>query len=175
MVIGIGGVSRSGKTSLSELIKKHFVLKNDTVVVLHQDAFVFAENQIPKIVHDGETIVDWECPESIDFQRFKNEIELSKTQYQHVITEGLLNFYDTPTNTLFDKFLFVEISKSTFLKRRIADKRWFQNEPAWFIEHVWESYERYGRTIFDQQNAAVLTLSGETNFDEKRVFDFLKK
>jgi nicotinamide/nicotinate riboside kinase len=109
MIIGISGVSRSGKTTLADLIQKKFIEKGETAIVLHQDDYVMPENQIPKIRHR----IDWECPQSIDFQRFKFEILEAKKHYNHVITEGLLNFWDEDINLLFDKKIFVEISKKT--------------------------------------------------------------
>jgi nicotinamide/nicotinate riboside kinase len=161
MIIGIAGVSRSGKTTLADLIQKTFIKKGKTAIVLHQDDYGMPENEIPKIRHR----IDWECPQSIDFQRFKSEISEAKNKYNHVITEGLLNFWDEDINLLFDKKIFVEISKKTFLERRNKEKRW-GFEPKWFYEHVWKSYEKYGKNGLDHKT---IMLSGEVNFDIKQV------
>jgi nicotinamide/nicotinate riboside kinase len=161
MIIGISGVSRSGKTTLADLIQKKFIEKGETAIVLHQDDYVMPENQIPKIRHR----IDWECPQSIDFQRFKFEILEAKKHYNHVITEGLLNFWDEDINLLFDKKIFVEISKKTFLERRNKEKRW-GFEPKWFYEHVWQSYLKYGKNGLDDKT---IMLSGEVDFDIKQV------
>jgi nicotinamide/nicotinate riboside kinase len=168
MVIAIGGVSRSGKTSLAFLIKKLLEMRGETAIVMSQDNFVFAENIIPKIKHR----TDWECPESIDFQRYRNEIIEKKQDVQHVITEGLLNFWDDETNALFDRRLFVSIKKDIFLNRRLEEKRWGY-EPKWFIEHVWKSYLKYGLTALASPQTGVLLLSGETDFDENLIAHFL--
>ena len=168
MIIGIGGVSRSGKTSLSILIKKILEKKGESAIILSQDNYVFPESEIPKIKHR----VDWERPESIDFQRFKNDILLKSKEFQHVITEGLFDFYDAEINALFDIRFFIQIHKNTFLKRKSEDKRWGY-EPKWFIEHIWKSYQKYGRTILDNAEVDVLVLSGEHNFDEQLVVRFL--
>ena len=168
MIIGIGGVSRSGKTSLAILIKNILEKKGETAIILSQDDYVFPESEIPKIKHR----VDWESPESIDFQRFKNDILLKSKAFEHVITEGLFDFYDAEITTLFDIKFFIQIHKNTFLKRKAADKRW-GFEPKWFIEHIWKSYLKYGRTILDNVEVDVLVLSGEHNFDEQLVARFL--
>jgi nicotinamide/nicotinate riboside kinase len=157
MVIGIAGVSRSGKTTLAGLIKKILIEQGETAIVLHQDDFVMPENEIPKIRHR----IDWECPQSIDFQRFKSKILEAKSQYNHVITEGLLNFWDENIILLFDKKIFVEISKETFLERRNKEKRW-GFEPKWFYEHVWQSHLKYGKIGLDDKT---IILSGEKDFD----------
>jgi nicotinamide/nicotinate riboside kinase len=168
MIIGIGGVSRSGKTSLAFLIKRIAEKRGETATVISQDNFVFEESKIPKIRHR----TDWECPESIDFQRYKNDIVDKQVTYQHVITEGLLNFWDTETDALFDRRLFVLIKKDIFLSRRLQEKRW-GFEPKWFIEYVWKSYLKYGQTVLAQPKNGVLLLSGNDDFDEQLIADFL--
>jgi nicotinamide/nicotinate riboside kinase len=166
MIIGIAGVSRSGKTTLADLIQKAYIEQGETAIVLHQDDYVMPENEIPKIRHR----IDWECPQSIDFQRFKSEILDTKNKYNHVITEGLLNFWDEDINLLFNKKIFVEISKQTFLERRQKEKRW-GFEPKWFYEHVWQSYLKYGKNGLDDKT---IMLSGEVDFDLKKVLHGLK-
>jgi nicotinamide/nicotinate riboside kinase len=168
MVIGIGGVSRSGKTSLAFLIKRIAEQRGETATVISQDDFAMEESKIPKIRHR----IDWECPESIDFQRYKNEIINKKATHQHVITEGLLNFWDVETNALFDRRLFVLIKKDIFISRRLQEKRW-GFEPKWFIEHVWKSYLKYGQTILAQPKNGVLLLSGNDDFDQQLITNFL--
>ena len=168
MIIGVGGVSRSGKTSLAFLIKKILEEHGETAIVLSQDDFVFDENQIPKIRHR----TDWECPESIDFQRYKKEIIEKKGQFQHVITEGLLNFWNDELDALFDRRLFCCIKKDIFLNRRLQEKRWGL-EPKWFIEHVWKSYLKYGQTILFEPKNGVLLVSGVEEFDVDLIRAFL--
>lgn len=168
MIIGISGVSRSGKTSLAFLIKRLIEEQGETATVISQDDFAFAENLIPKIKHR----IDWECPESIDFQRYKNDIIEKKAIFQHVITEGLLNFWDEEINDLFDHRFFTLIKKDIFLSRRLKEKRWGY-EPKWFIEHVWRSYLKYGQTILNEPKKGVLLLSGEVDFDDSLIKDFL--
>ncbi|MBL7813651.1 MAG: hypothetical protein JNL70_01510 [Saprospiraceae bacterium] len=177
MIIGIGGVSRSGKSTLAALIKDYFTVRKDSygeggqsAVVLSQDDFVFPVEQIPSISKDGEVEIDWEIPESIDFQRYKTAILEAERQFDHVITEGLLNFYDETINALFDKFFLVNITKETFLKRKSEDKRWGE-VPAWYVQHIWESYEKYGRTILKDKNKEVVEISGTRTFDVKKYFE----
>jgi nicotinamide/nicotinate riboside kinase len=168
MVIGIAGVSRSGKTSLAFFIKRIMEQRGETAIVLSQDDYVVAESEIPKIRHR----TDWECPESIDFQRYRQAIVDNKAAYQHVITEGLLNFWDADTDALFDRRLFTIVDKHTFFSRRLQEKRW-GFEPKWFIEYVWKSYLKYGQTILAQPKNGVLLLSGNEAFDEDLITRFL--
>ncbi len=172
MIIGIGGASRSGKSTLAALILQQFTggtSRNNreggqTAVILAQDDYVFPTEQIP-IVKNGEEIeTDWETPLSIDFVRYKNAILTAQNEFDHVITEGLLNFYDADINSLFTHFFFVEISKTTFLTRKAADKRWGE-VPQWYVEHIWTSYERLGRTVFEDGQRNVIVVSGEEELE----------
>lgn len=174
MTIGIGGISRSGKSTLAALIHQFFTEGVQTATILAQDDYVFPTEQIPKIQNGKAIEIDWETPESIDFQRYRKAILDTQKQFDHVITEGLLNFYAEDINSLFDKFFFIDISKPTFLRRKADDKRWGE-VPDWYIEHIWTSYERWGRTILDNKKKEVLILSGEVDFDVHVVIDFLKK
>ncbi len=174
MTIGIGGISRSGKSTLAALIHWFFTEGGQTATVLAQDNYVFPTEQIPKIKHGEAIEIDWETPESIDFQRYRKAILDAQKQFDYVITEGLLNFYAEDINCLFDKFLFVDISKPTFLSRKTADKRWGE-VPAWYVEHIWANHERFGRTILADKKKEVLILSGEVDFDRTVIFDYLKK
>lgn len=58
LLIGISGVSSSGKTTLSRLLRDIF----PNTFVLHEDDYYWSDNQIP--IKDG--VQDWDCIESID-------------------------------------------------------------------------------------------------------------
>ena len=168
MIIGIGGVSRAGKTKLARRLQKYFRQQGRSVRLLHQDEFVFPESEIPKV----KGRVDWEHPGSIDFSRFRESIVKASQQYDVVIAEGLMAFCDEETNRLYEKCFFVEISKPTFLRRKAADQRWGE-EPEWYVEHIWESYLKYGVPV--EWPAPVLRLSGEVRLDWEAAIRFLEK
>lgn len=136
MVIGIGGLSRAGKTSLAEKLADYY--GRERVTILHQDDFVNPEDEIPKI-HDR---IDWEHPGSMNFKGLIQAIKNSDTGI--VIVEGILVFFNSDLRSLFDKKILLEIDKPTFLDRRHQENRW-GHEPEWFIQHVWDSYWKYGR------------------------------
>lgn len=134
-LIAIGGVSRSGKSSLA--LKLSAALPNS--IVLHQDDFVKSEAHIPQI--NGRT--DWEHPDSIDWPSWKESIKEALAKHNFVIIEGLFAFYDHAINSQIYKAIYLSIDKTTFLERRRNETRW-GHEPDWFIEHVWEAHWRFG-------------------------------
>lgn len=162
LVVGIGGVSRAGKSTLSNSIKSW--LEDRTTIILDMDDFVFAEETIP-VINDG---INWEIPESVDFERIRKKIEEVREQYDYVIVEGILIFYDLELNGLYNNKIFVDISHGTFLQRKSRDSRW--DEPEWYIKHIWDCYLTYGR---NNSNDA-LVLDGTKEFDESKIIEFLK-
>lgn len=154
-IIGIGGVSRAGKTSLAQRISEWFV--DDSVKIIHQDDFIVPKSEMPLV--KGQ--IDWERPESLDFTSFRNEILKQQNNYDYVIAEGLLVYGNPEVYEIFDKKIFIEISKETFLNRKTLDNRW-ENEPDWYIEHIWHSHFEYGRIPKELKN--ILCMSGENQF-----------
>tara|TARA_R110001592_G_scaffold355778_2_gene656784 strand:- start:15 stop:569 length:555 start_codon:yes stop_codon:yes gene_type:complete len=134
-VIAIGGVSRSGKSTLADWLG--IQLKNATM--LHQDEYALPKDQLPKI----KGLPNWELPESIDWNAWHTAITQAKTKYDYVIIEGILVFANANINALIDQSIYLGIDKEDFLKRRLNEKRW-GNEPEWFIEYVWEAHLKYG-------------------------------
>ena len=162
MVIAIGGVSRAGKTTLANKLIKQ---TNKHLTVLCQDDFVQDIAKIPKV----QDRIDWEHPGSIDHEAFYNAIIEAKNDYDIVIAEGLLVYYDPKTVALYDKKIFVEIDYDTFLYRKERDHRW-GIEPAWYIVHIWESFFKYNNINFDD---SFLMLSGMTGFVDATIAHYL--
>ena len=137
-IIGVGGSSRSGKSSLARRIKDHLSLEK--VLLLDMDDFVYPESKIPKI----KDRADWECPESVDFNRLRQVIQKNSANYDVIVVEGILVFANKELSELFDTTVWIQISKEAFLERRKKETRW-GDEPDWFLEHVWASHLRYGK------------------------------
>ncbi|MDX2443710.1 MAG: hypothetical protein QNK30_07905 [Bacteroidales bacterium] len=164
MIIGIGGVSRSGKSTLAEIINSIF--NQDRVVIIPQDNYVFDEEAIPEI--RGE--VDWECPESIDFPRYKSALEEASEFNDVIIADGLLAFYDEEINQLYDKRIFVSVGEKIFRERKVSDLRW-GSYPHWYIDHIWESYLKYGK--INVNSIDYFHLDGSKSFDKDLIKEYL--
>ncbi len=136
-IIGIGGVSRAGKSTLAQKLKDSF---DGSVLIVAQDEFVRPESDIPKV----KERTDWEHPASIDFERIKAEVKAQKRNYDLIIVEGLLAFYDPELAAMLDLTVLIKISQETFMERRKKENRWGK-EPDWYLDHVWESYLKFGQ------------------------------
>lgn len=156
MLIGIGGVSRSGKTKLSRKVNKWLRDQGHTVAIFHQDDFVKAKEDIPLI----KDHIDWEVPESMDWDRWNETVQQALAKHDCVIAEGLFAFWERDSRMTFDRKILVDVSKDTFLARKREDLRWGK-EPEWFIQYIWNNYLIYGRpNPFDG-----LVVSGEKRVD----------
>ena len=164
LIVGIGGVSRAGKTFLAELISQSTT--SSLTKILPQDEFVKPIHEIP-VIQDH---IDWESPESIDFPRYKNAIKAASAQSDIIIAEGLLSFYDPDIVQLFDKKIFINLSFDEFKRRKQTDLRWGK-EPEWYIQHIWESYLRYGQC--PKYKTDTLLIDGELNFNIEEVMKFV--
>jgi nicotinamide/nicotinate riboside kinase len=66
-IVGISGLSSTGKTTLSRLLRSIF----PSSFILHQDDFYLPDAAIP--VRDG--LQDWDCVEAIDWARMTSALQ----------------------------------------------------------------------------------------------------
>ncbi|WP_424963413.1 uridine kinase family protein [Ekhidna sp.] len=162
-IIGIGGVSRSGKSTVAKKLRDE--LAPMKVFTLDMDNYVLPENDIPKI--NGHP--NWEVPESIDYGRILTILDTNELIYDVVIVEGILAFANKELNKRFDLTVLMEISRATYLDRRQLETRWGK-DPDWYLEYVWEAHLEHG-----QYNEADVILSGETPIDKHDVIPIIQK
>lgn len=165
MIIAIAGVSQAGKSTLAGSLRN--VLGTNHTTILCQDDFVHDPKDIPMV----KDHIDWEHPDSIDHEKFREAIIAESQRNQYVIVEGLMVSWDSDTCKLFDKCIFIEIDKPTFMKRKSADDRW-GIEPEWYVEHIWESYLRFGRKQASQE---CLVVNGCQPIDLQQIIAYLNE
>ena len=69
LIVGISGVSCSGKTTLARLLRDIF----PNTFILHEDDFYQTDAEIP-INHDAGDVADWDCLEAIDLLKFEDAL-----------------------------------------------------------------------------------------------------
>jgi nicotinamide/nicotinate riboside kinase len=164
LCIGIGGVSRSGKTFLANLLQKAI----PDSVVIHQDTYIPPESDIPRIKNH----IDWERPEAIDWFRFREAIGSGILSRRTVIVEGLFAFYEHDINSLYNKTIFISLSQKVFLERKRIDLRWGK-EPDWYIRHIWHSYLNYGQIPGTMKD--ILLIDGAKDIDLPVIMNYLQQ
>lgn len=163
MLIGIGGVSTAGKTTLAASLRSHF--KGLKTAVVCQDDYVKPIDQIPCV----KDRVNWEHPDSIDHHLFRKTVMAEHKVNDLVIVEGLMVFWEDELNLLFDKRLFISIDKKLFRQRKSNDRRW-GIEPSWYIDHIWDSYLQFGQPPVKD---AVYVVDGNESIDIQLVLKYV--
>ncbi|OYT16755.1 MAG: hypothetical protein B7C24_06190 [Bacteroidetes bacterium 4572_77] len=165
MIIGIAGVSRAGKTSMALQIQKWVGTTN--CIILSQDDYIQDLAKMLKV----RDHVDWEHPSSIDYTALLVAVQKAHISSKVVIVEGHLAFCHPEMNLLFDKRIFIHISKEAFLLRKTLDNRW-EDEPDWYIEHIWNQHFVHGVIPLEMKDN-VLQVDGEVGYVKKRVKTYL--
>lgn len=157
LVVGIGGVSRAGKSTLASQISEMYPeLK---VQIINMDKFVLPQKDIP-LIHG---VTDWEIPESVDYPQLTQAVEESKLRTDLVLVEGILIYNDPNLLQKFDLKIFVDIPKSVFERRKKNDDRW--EIPSWFMKHIWASYLKFGQV---HKNECII-VNGTKPFDQQQI------
>ncbi|NND35226.1 MAG: hypothetical protein HKN76_21745 [Saprospiraceae bacterium] len=170
MIVAIGGVSRSGKSTLAEHIAAK--IPSDSIIIA-MDKYVVSKQALPRI----RDRIDWESPRSIDWNALYRAIVEAELGHHVVIVEGFLVYRNPKIYDLFDLCFVIEVDFPTFYHRRLQDDRWKDlepgDEPAWYINHVWESYHRFA--VPDQGPPIIVIRQGSESEMGDRVMNEIMK
>ncbi|HEY9362753.1 MAG TPA: hypothetical protein VIQ00_05800 [Chitinophagaceae bacterium] len=170
MIIGIGGVSRAGKTSLSGFLKKNLGRK---CVEIHLDSYIkdsshwdFFMKYPIFYLSSIHKMFDMEHPDVIDFNRLYEDIIRSNEENEIVIAEGFLITHDPRIKNLIDCYIHVAVNKEEFIKRRTND---YKKSNSWYANHVWKSFMKYGNN-YNGLNYMVVDANNEMDTDSVLAF-----
>lgn len=119
-VIGIGGGSASGKSTIAQELQAR--LAPLQVEIINQDRYFLPTERLPRHAsRDGRREwPDHNHPDSFDFQRLRADLRRAKEQSADVvIAEGILILYDPEVRALMDLKLYVEADADERIVRRI--------------------------------------------------------
>lgn len=167
-IIGIGGISRSGKSFLARELSVCFARSGLRAETFDQDDYVFHGSRIP-LINDH---LDWERPESVDFLKFSQAVAGAAASNDFIIAEGLMVFWDPSILSLLDYTIFINLPRDEFIERKKIDLRWGE-EPLWYIEHIWDSHLVYGQ--FPAGGRPDLILDGSGDFDIDDIFSKINR
>jgi len=186
-IIGITGGSGSGKTLFIQKIMKNF--STEEVCFISQDNYYRSREEQPV---DKNGIKNFDKPESIDINKFKNDIKkimhgerFSIEEYTFnnpdlepaiiefipapiIILEGIFIFYIEEIGNLIDLKVFIDAREHIMLKRRIIRDN---EERGYDLDDVLYRYENHVMPAFNsyilpyKENCDII-INNHSNFDE---------
>jgi uridine kinase len=188
-IIGISGVSGSGKSRLTQAIKEHF---GDDMIVIHQDDFYCDQSHLPfsereKTNYDEPQSIDFSCLEkTVKNLSEGNEIEIPQynfaehTRFEQkkrispktfVLVEGTMIFSQKSITDLLDLSFYVDTPLDIAIVRRMTRDIKERERTADSIQDQYFSTVRQGMIDFciSYKNKANHSVSGE-----KDVLDYKK-
>jgi len=166
LIIGIGGISRSGKTKLAKRLRTYFKKQGYKPILLSTDSFFFCSKKLPTI----KNYLNREIPEAINFAQLIQQITVSKSSTNTIIIiEGHLVFANPQLCELLDCRIFFIINKATFIERKMKDSRWEKVSPE-YIQYAWQAWLQYGQI---NDNKPHLRLDGNRKLPFNWVIDYI--
>lgn len=120
-VVGIGGCSASGKSTLGNRLAEE--LSDLKVKVFHIDKYFREPSERPQVtgILDGRIYRDDNHPDTMDLDRLHVDVAASRDEdYDVVLIEGMFILWDQAMAPLLDLKVFVDCDPDERLRRRIS-------------------------------------------------------
>jgi len=138
IIIGIAGISRSGKTTLSKQLAEYYKIEK----ILHMDDFLIHKGIIKEDKNWPEPIKDWEDSACYDLDKFKQTIEdIKKSKNINnkiIVVEGFLLYLRKDISDLVDCKIYLEVDKEIARERRKSSK--YYHSDYYFDDYIWKVF-----------------------------------
>nr|XP_020041802.1 nicotinamide riboside kinase 1 isoform X2 [Castor canadensis] len=167
-VIGIGGVTNGGKTTLAKNLQKF--LPNCSVI--SQDHFFKPESEIET---DKNGFLQYDVLEALNMEQMMSAISCWMESPGHpvgptgqgsagdipiLIIEGFLLFNYKPLDTIWNRSYFLTIPYEECKKRRSTRVYEPPDPPGYFDSHVWPMYLKHRQEVEDDVTWEIVYLDG---------------
>lgn len=154
LIIGVGGATCSGKTSLATKLKEN--LKD--AVIFHQDKYFHPEND-PRHVHVPElNHHNWDNLTAVDMERMHQDIletlksnETDQQSRRPLIVDGFLIYNYKPIADLCELRYFIHLTYEACLERRVKREYDPPDVPGYFEKIVWPEFKKHYAEIIGNQ------------------------
>jgi nicotinamide/nicotinate riboside kinase len=181
LIVGLGGVTNGGKTTMCQSLKRLFSSNkyNLHVLSMHLDHY-FRSPDDPHHVHLVEfDHHDWDSLHALDTDRFLADIELNRWKCDILLVEGFLIYNIPYSKDLFDLIYYFDLSYEECLRRRLGRNYDPPDPKGYFQGHVWQAYVNAKQDAFErlkQKNIVVVDTTVESfeKIEENIVKDIEK-
>jgi nicotinamide/nicotinate riboside kinase len=184
LVVGLGGVTNGGKTTMCHSLKRLFSSNhyNLRVISMHLDHY-FRSPDDPHHVHLVEfDHHDWDSLNALDTDRFLADIESNRWKCDILLVEGFLIFnipYSSNKKELFDLIYYFDLPYEECLRRRLGRNYDPPDPKGYFQGHVWQAYVKAKQDAFERLNQKKFVVVNTTEepfekIEEKIVKDIEK-
>jgi uridine kinase len=163
-IIGICGVSCSGKSTLVKELKKY--LPDDVDYVCFDDYYIRSRDLPDKSI-------SWEDPRHYKMREFIDDLKrLKRLDKQLVIVEGFLILFDKNARKLFDQTIFIDLPEQIMINRRLKRRR--EGDTVTSILSTFILGQR--EFVYSQKELADIVLSGSNSPQKlaREVFSIIK-
>ncbi|KAK2178622.1 hypothetical protein NP493_537g00008 [Ridgeia piscesae] len=177
-IIGIGGVTNGGKTTLSARLKQQL----PNVHILNMDCYYWPDDSPHHIMLPQFNYANWEVPSSVDFVRLLADtekwVETVRKQPpggRHILLiEGILIYNFRPLLQYFNKKYAFTLSLQECRTRR-RQRRYVPPDPdGYFDAIVWPHYLENSMQIEQQNDIVYLDGSVDVDVTFQQVFTDIK-
>lgn len=169
-IIGIGGVTNGGKTTLCSSLREKF----PEASALHMDDYYWPDDDPHQIRMEEYDYVDYERLGSVDMERLVCDVKEWVSRVTTVqskasahppilLIDGIMIYSQRDLRSLFHRKYFFTLTKAECWERRRV-RVYEPPDPDGYFKHVWSSYEKFEAE--SKQFNDIVYLDGSKNRSE---------